>query len=318
MATVEDAARGVVAALNGVPFLLASKWVADRYRQVFAKVRARHLRRIEQLYVPAALNAGTATFTRDNDVVTGDATAQAAWTPDVVGRYIRGSVAWYRIDALTVSGGSTALKIEKKYAEDTVAGASYYIVSRLNALPDDARWIGDAVVSMRTRRPLDRYSLDEMNIEFPARDRVGSQADSYCEGQDIVSTGRWVKSLEVYPYMQTSEVYAYVVYPQAPVLHLLDQLPPEIDEHVLREGAIVDAYRWMMANAIANGQVEQAAVWRNEFRTQETKWKEWMADAIRADKGVDDVTFILKSQGKTSVPYDTRTAYDMVLTRWPR
>ena len=320
MATVEEAARGVVAALNGVPFLLATKWVADRYKQVFAKTRARHLRRIEQLYVPARINDGTATFTRDSDVVTGDATARAVWTSNVVGRYVRASVVWYKIDAIVKSGGNDALKIEKKFSEDTQTSVAYNLVQRFTPLPSDARWLGDSVVSMRRRRPLLKLTIEELNIEAPARDRVGSSAEVYCEAQDILDAdGKLCRSLEIYPYYEKSEVYAIVVYPMVPTLRPLDQLPPGVDEHVVKEGALVDAYRWKMAVAIEAGQVEQAAVWRNEFRTQETKWQHWMMDAIRADKSVDDLTFILKGPNSSvGIRSDIINARDVVYDRWPR
>mgnify|MGYP001592307605 CR=1 FL=1 len=317
MATVEEAARGVVAALNGISYLLAAQWVADRYKQVFAKTRARHLRRVEQLYIPAAINTGTATFTRDSDIVTGNAAAQAVWTSDLVGRYIRGSIVWYKI--ITVLPGPQ-LKIEKKFAEDTQSAVAYYIVSRFNALPPDARWVGDGIVAMRTRRPLQKLSIEELAIEAPARDRVGAQASVYSEGQSVIdANGKVCKSLEIYPYMTTSEVYSYVVYPAPPKLKLMDQLPPEIDEHVLREGALVDAFRFKMAQAIEAGQIEAAATWRNEMRTQETKWKTWMDDAVRADRGVDDLTFILKRANSPITSRDDITnAYDYVMSRWPR
>lgn len=321
MATVEEAARGVVAALDGVSYLLAARWVADRYKQIFAKTRARHLRRVEQLYVPSTIDDGTATFTRDSDVVTGDATARAVWTAQIVGRYVRGSVVWYRVQALTVSGGNVALRLEKRFAEDTQTDVSYKMVSRFNALPDDVRWIGDGVVSMRTRRPLQKISIEELNIESPARDRVGSFPEYYCEAEDVYdANNKLCRSLEIYPYGTDSEVFAYVAYPRVPTLRLLDQLPPEIDEHVLREGAMGDAYRHLMVKALNETPpaIEKAAVLRNEYRTQETTWRGHMNDAIRADRSVDDLTFIMQSANRPAYGVrDIVTARDEVWRRYP-
>src|SRR5574342_657523 len=98
MATVEQVAREVLAAIDTqAGHLLAVQWVAERYRRLASRTRFRHLRRLGEVILPAAITAGTITTTQGSTTVTGDATAQAAWSNALVDRMLRASVAWYRI-----------------------------------------------------------------------------------------------------------------------------------------------------------------------------------------------------------------------------
>ena len=61
---------------------------------------------------------------------------------------------------------------------------------------------------------------------------------------------------------------------------------------------------------------ESAAFWRNEMRTQETKWNDHLVEAIGADRGEDDTSFILKHLGAALGPTDITTARDHILAQW--
>src|SRR3972149_3322057 len=130
-----------------------------------------------------------------------------------------------------------------------------------------------------------------LDAEAPERPLAGGSAPTcWTEvGSRVTSDGVVAKVIEVYPYASTDELYHYVFYPTVPTLRLQDELPPEIDEHVLREGVLIDAMRGEAAKAIRAGGLEAAAFWRNEYRAQETRWERTILDAFRASAATDDL-----------------------------
>jgi hypothetical protein len=314
--TVEEVTRGVLAALNSsAGLLLSAKWVSDRYVRIAARVRLRHLREIGEIIVPAEIKAGTATFTRGSKVVTGDATARAAWTPDITGRSIRAKTTWYEIAGVTIDG---EMRLKSSYSEDTVTAGAYKIVQRFSPIDERARWIGDVIVSMRTRRPVERTTLDALDLIEPSRPYVGGlTAEVWADvGRRLVGE-KLRRVIELYPYSTAEELYHYVLYPEAPELQYDDEIPSEVDPHVLHEGALIDAMRYEMARSAQAGNVEAAALWRNEYRAQEVRWEKIILDTFRADAASDDATFILES-GRPRVGNDIVTARDEIIARAAR
>lgn len=312
MPTVESAASGVLASIGPEPgIVLAARWVADRYVRIAARTRLRHLREVGELTVPGTVVAGTATFTRGSKIVTGNAAAQAVWKTTMVGRHVRARTTWYEIEGVA---GAT-LHLRSAYAEATATGVAYTIAARVVTLDPRVRWLSTAVVLMRRRWPLERLSLEELDRVAPSRQRVSDGASMYVEvGDRIDAEGQVAKALELYPYATNAELYHYVFTPVAPSLKIDDPLPPEVDEHVLVEGALIDAMRWRMAQAT---DVNMAALWRNEYRAQETRWESTINDTYKADTASDDLTLILDRGGISGADRDIRTASDHVYARWP-
>lgn len=315
--TVEEVTRGVLAALNSsAGLLLTAKWVSDRYTRLAAKGRLRHLREVGELVVPAEIIAGTVTLTRGSAIVTGDATARAAWTPDVVGRSLRARTTWYEIAALTTDG---ELRLRSPFAETTVTAGAYKIVQRFSPLDERARWLGDVIVSMRTRRPLEPVSLEALDLEAPSRPSVyGSAATQWADAGRRVIGEKSLRVVELYPYSTGAELYHYILYPVAPELRFDDEVPLEVDPHVLHEGALIDAMRYEMARAAQKGDVNGAALWRNEYRAQETRWERIMMDTFRADIAGDDLTFILTTRDGPRTGRDIVSAQDEIHARAAR
>lgn len=314
MATVNDVASGVLASLGSdAGLILAVRWADGRYRQLVAQTRFRHLRQVGEVSVPGIVDGGLASATRDSRVVTGDLNAQAAWgvPPGVVGRWFRGARTWYEIDALSQG----ELRLRSAYAEATTSLAGYKIAARRVELPREARWLGEAV-HMRRRRSLGQpISLVELDVLAPARATVDTGGPQLWVEADVAPN--FAKRVEFYPYPKQTELIHFVYWTLPARLGLGAMLPAEIDEYVLREGVLIDAMRYEMARALRAGAVEQAAVWRNDMRSQETKWREYIQDAIRADRGVDDVTMILQRASTSAIERDLVTARDMVYDRWP-
>ena len=317
MATVEEVARGALAAIGSdTNFLIAAQFVVDRYRQIAARTQFRSLRQMGELYVPAPITAGTATFTRDSTQVTGDATAQAAWSTAQVGWYIRGGVAWYEVEGIQ---GKT-LVLRSKYAEDTSTAGSYNLIQRLVTLDPRSRWVSPTMVNQRRRLPVHGTQLDALNDLAPERPyQPGDVAQFWCAVGDRVNPdGVLCSAIELYPYSSTSEKYDYVFYPVTMDLGITDLLPTALDPHVLREGVLADLMRVEMGKAIRRGDPNGAAIWRNDYRAQETRWEKTILDAFHADSMTDDLAFILQRNGYTALDRDIKTAWDVVLSRWPR
>lgn len=316
MATVESVAREAVAAVDSdAGYLIASQWVARRYQQLCSRSRFRHLRRIGEVTLPGRINTGTVTATRGSRIVTGNAAAQAVWTPSIVGRYFRSSTVWYRISAVVQS----TLRLENEFAEADVAAVAYNIVARRVHLNSNVRWLSEEFVHFRFRRPVIRRSIMELNTLAPERQLVGTPPQWWAEvGSGTDDDGRTTKDVEFYPYPADDELLGYVYWDVPPLLGFADEIPPEIDSYVLREGALIDVMRHEMSKAMRAGQVEVAATWRNEMRAQMTSWERNILEAIRTDRGTDDVTFILTSPRGGQFGTDIVTARDEIFARGAR
>lgn len=322
--TVGDIARQLTSelALNA-GWLIAAEWVSDRYRQLAVR-RFKHLRKFGELYVPATLSTGTVTATRDGTTIVGDAAAGAVWGTFVVGRAIRVRTNWYEIAGYDPATRTITLLPGTRFAEDSVVGGSYTIAPRYVPLNPSARWIDENIVSQRRRIVVAHMSRTELDAESPDRTRVGDVAFCWCEADVRPNAdGQLCKTIELYPYCPTSEVYLYAWWPVPPTLGPDDPFPEQVDPHVVREGAMINAMRRKMSELLNKQPLTQedvaaAATWRNEYRAQETRWEAIRGDAYLTDNTSDDKTFTLARGGYMTVDFDIRTAYDQVLAQWPR
>lgn len=317
MTQVSDVARQVLSDVaSDAGHILASQWVDEAYQELVTKVRYRHLRRVGELTQPATISAGTISVTQGSRAVTPDATALAAWNAvpqgAIVGRYLRVSDSeMYEIEQFA----NGELTLASSYAVVGGSGLGYQIIARYLTLAEDARWLGD-FMHMRLWTPLRNLPLAQLDYEAPARSWAQGVPAVWCEIG--VKTLQGPRVIEVYPYPAQDELLHYVYWSFPRTLGFDDDIPRVIPDYVLKEGALVNAMRYEMSKALRLGQMEIAATWRNEYRAQQTSWKAAMADAARADRGVDDVTFIVTDFGSR---YGNRgyirTAHDQVSqTAW--
>lgn len=295
MATVDDVAYSALAALDtDAGISRAIRWTSERLQELHTKLKLRSLREVGALSLPAAISAGTASATRDSTTVTGDATAQAAWTDELIDRHIRftGRNEWYRIVSVVRTSSSTALRLEAPFADDDVSSGAYTIAKRYHALDPRVRFLGKFVY-MRLRRELTQTSLTELNVDQPDRLFTNSSGPQYVTELGVGQDGRRI--VELYPYNSTSEIVHYTFWPIIPQLAPGDTLPTSIDPYVLKQGVLVDLMRYEMSRALNTGEIQKAEVWRNDYRAQNTTWMKALDDAQRADKGLDDITLILRS-----------------------
>lgn len=311
MATVEEIARDVVGSLGtDAGALLVAKWTDNRYKQLVSKVRPRHLRQVGELLLPAKVDDGLITTTRGSTGVAGDGDTTWATSPTTSpGEYwqFRASSVWYNISTVT---DDDTITLATTFAETAVTDGSYTIIKRYHALDATARWLG-RFVHTRLRKPLPVISLDQLDMDAPGRYLVGSYPNAVA--QVGVDTNNYLK-VEVYPPPENTEIIHYVFWDLPTTLTISSTIPLQVDPYVLKEGVLIDAYRYEKARALRRGNVDQAGIWRNDEKAQETTWRRAMQDAARTDRGVDDITLLL-SLGRPVGGYEQRTAHDMVYDR---
>ncbi len=313
--TVDEVARRVVGATDGLAdALTAADWIADRYRELASRGLFKHLRKTAQLTLPASIDTGTVTTTRGSKTVTGNSAAQAVWDTKVVGRYLRSGNIWYEIEAYN----NDTIFLSNEWAESAVAAASYDIVQRFHELPDEVRWLGP-FVHLRLGNSLDEVSLESLDSLAPRRLLVAdSGPTTVAEATESENAN---KRIEVYPYVKSNdEILGYVYWSIPQKLKPDDDIPRQIDSWLLREGALIDAYRFLKAKALSETppQIEKAAVWRNEEARQETKWKRDITLAYRSDSGISDKELVLSRFGGGRLRGDISTAYGYVHARGAR
>lgn len=315
MPTAGDVARAALVAVESAADLtLATQWVSERYAQLAARVRFRHLRRAAMFVIPGAISVGTASAVRGSNIVTGDATAQAAWAPELVGRWLRTRTTWYEIVEV-VTAPTVSLRLAVEFADDSITGGAYRIVQRYAALAERARFTTTFTLS-RFWTPMELRSLGELDVLAPGRPYLGSLTG----GGVVADLGERDARhrVEVWPYSTTSEAIAYVYHEAPPALEPETLLPDSLDLYVLKEGVLVDVMRHKAAVAVEAGKLEAAAFWRNESRAQETRFDRNLYDAARSDRGADDSTFLLGHRAGFAGRRDIVTARDEIFARGAR
>jgi len=313
MATVDELARDLVGSLSiSEGYLIAVRWIDNRYKQLVSRVRFKHLRKIGAVAIPATYATGTVAVTRDATSVVGTSTLWAT-TPTVATHtdwWIKIASAWYRVASVA---SDTALTLATAFSEDTVTANSYSLVKRLHSLDSGARWLGDFVhtrTGFNMGPPMPLEALDReapgrvLTSQYPRRvATIGVDSDFYIQ-------------VEFYPYSVDSEIAHYVYWNLPTELTITSTIPRQIDPYVLKEGALIDAYRFLKSKARMAGEMDIANSWRNDEFAQETRWEKRIQEAVHTDQGADDKTFILSMYGGHRQFGDIMTARDHILSNW--
>ena len=325
MATVDQLVRDLLGSIaTDAAGTIAVRWVNDRYVQLVQSARFRHLRKVREIQVPARINTGAVTSTRDSTTVTPNAAAIVALdaavgtlTSSDLGEYfIRVANAWYEV----ASYDGATIVLSTAYSEDDAAASSYDFVKRNIRLDSNVRWISAGPMLLtRLRLSLPVVSLTVLNTRFPGRQLSGSYPRVVAQAENAADDGSLM--FEVYPSPAESEIITYIAWNIPASLSLGSTIPPQIDAFSLKEGALIDLYRYEKAKAIRSGNIEAAAIWRNDEMVQETRWSRLMDDAKATDAGEDDISMLLAfngfgSRGGTSFDNPV-TAHDIVANRWP-
>lgn len=312
MATTEEVARDLLASVStDAGFLAAIKWIDSRYKQLVSRVRFKHLRQLGELAIPRSFTTGTIAVDASGTTVTLTATG-TTWTTGSAGGnwYIRIASTWYNVASID---SSITLTLTSPFATTSETTATYALVKRYHPVATNARWLG-TFMHTRLRTKLDGpFSMDKLDRDAPGR--------TLTEGIPLAVAYAGVDStgdlrVEIYPYCKNKEILHYVYWDLPTALTATGTLPTQIDPYILKEGALIDLYRYLKGRALQANKPEVAMVYRNDEHAQRTIWERIIQEATRADRGVDDTTFILEHFGSHLTSRDIRTAHDHVYYNW--
>ncbi len=313
MPTLESIAAQVVASVGGeIGYPLVAEWVKARYQQVATRVKLKHLRQLGQVNIPAAISIGTATVAKGSDAIALSGLTASTLPQNIAGWFIRVETVWYEVLEWSPTNTATdfQLRIKSPYTESVLlSGAAYTLVSRYTPVDPRAAWLGNSWVHARHRRPLTRTTMDRLNLLAPYRPLVGTGGPLWvAEGPEI----NGVKTVEVYPYTTTLEALFYVYWQDVPEVSLTEELSTRMKPYALKEGALIDCYRYLMNQALQKDKVEVAGFYRNEMRTQETMWERYFKELVQSDQGEEDGQMILKTLRGNHGSGDIKNARDQI------
>lgn len=313
MLRVSDVARAILSSVaSDGGELLVNQWVMKRYGELASRIRFRHLRVLGEVIVPAVITTGTMTVTRGSKTVTGNAAAIATWSSDLVGRYFQTSTNWYRIAGFLPD---STLQLTSEFAEDDVSAGTYRIVARVIPLGDRIRYV-TAMALVRRRWIIEIISADRLAMNEPQR-QYATSGPTVAAEQGVDEAGR--KLFEFYPYSEDTELVQFVGYNSPDLDEQLGDaiLPDVLEVHHLESGTMIDVFRQKMVTAASAGKIEEAALWRNEYRAQETSWRRVIEEVAQVEKGTDDVGFLVRRLGIQTFG-DIKTARQEIFARGAR
>jgi len=317
---VDELIRDILASVStsaGSPVI--ARWMNNRYRELVSKVKFRHLRKVGELVLPAAVTAGTISITEGSTTVTPDATAQAAWLispgADTTTEhwYLRVDNSWYRVSSIAAT--TAIMTLESQFLSTTSATSTYVLVKRFHSLAADCRWLGSMYFD-RLGMELENLSLLELDVLASGRYLTQSIPTHYAQ-VGVDSAGALL--YEIYPPSADAELIRYIYWSLPTSLTFTTTLPDVIDSDVLKEGVLVDVYRYEKLAQISKGNIESDAVLANEEQKQRKIWADKLKDAIRSSRGSDDITFLLTMRrGSSAISHEQRTATDYVYDNYRR
>ena len=311
---VIEIAQSAIGDSADVDPMLACKWVSDRFIELAILVRAVPFREERQLIFPKNITAGLATVVSGTNKVTGDATAQAAWSNALTGRFVRfsGDNGWYQI-----TNAGTDLTLGTTYAGTSVSAGGYTIVPRVVAFDSDIRSI-HSIVNNKIGRPVSRMPNTELNKRYPNRTDIGGGPFFYSElGLDAENR----HLLEFYPYSADDVLLTYTAFIDPKPLSPEQDVPAFIPAHIIREGVKLSIYEHITGLAFraddANTLTSKIATIGNLKARQDTIWKKAKIDFVNVSGYKDDSKVTIQSYGRPlHSSRDVMSASEHILAGW--
>jgi len=136
-----------------------------------------------------------------------------------------------------------------------------------------------------------------MPVTMPENPSVGNTGPELC--CEIGLADDDAPLMEFYPYPTDHDTVLYSYYKRTPDWKPGMRIPAEIDLEALKQGVLIDVYRFEMAQALRENRVDAAAVWGNHLRSQETVWENRVQEILRAERTTyeDDLEMLLHTRG---------------------
>lgn len=321
--TVREIAFDVRASINTDANLLqCAQWISNRYQQLMSRGRFSHLREVAQVVVKAAVTLGHVNVALGSNLVEiSDPIALAAINTIGEGLqdyWFRGQTNWYKIVGTNWRPtGTLELILEATYADQASnANSGYHICKRFTRLDPRARWLGETMLLQNRNVTISRMSPAEMDLAYPRRPIVSGFGPIWWCQQGLDEESQAIV-VEFYPYSTVDHLVHYILWAHPGKLEIDDPIPPQIDGYILKEGALIDAMRFEAAKAIKAGSADMAGYWTNNYRSQATQWERNILEAIRNDRGTNDIALMLRT-GWERRPRDVVSARDELYARGNR
>jgi hypothetical protein len=287
--TVEDLAREVVGSIDSEQgYLIAQKWITNRFQELSSRYSLKTLLKFGEVVIPGIYKTGTVNLTQGSDVVVGIATD---WTSDLVGRFFRKERSFYEIEAVV---SPTQITLVSPFLETTANNVSYSIISRRVPLISGIRKLQELKV-IKFGRTLEMLGSAEMDIRFPDRGLTATNPQFVAEIGIDTTVSPSIRLFEFYPYPQEDCLLSFTYFTYPPLFTLDSVIPDFVDSGILKEGVMIDLYRFEMGKALKEGRVDIAGYWRNEMRAQETTWERRMIEVAINAGAVDAGTLLLRT-----------------------
>lgn len=284
---VEELAREVVGSVDAEEgYLIAQRWISNRYQEIAALLPLKTLLKFGETTIPAAIHEGTITVARGSEGVTGSGTN---WGAHLKGWFLKREMGWYEIEKVD---SPTQLTLLSPYAEGNAAGVGYWIVNRRVPLAPGVRRLQ---VMRAGGRHLDYIGAAEMDLSYADRWLVSDYPQVAAEVGIDSTVSPTVRLYEFYPYPRNGCVVSYTYHENPTQLKMEDELPDFIDSGMLKEGTLIDLFRFEMGRALKEGRTQEAGFWRNEMRAQQTLWEQRLREVPINTGATDSGTFILRT-----------------------
>ena len=289
--TVDELAREAVGAVDMEEgYLLALKWISRRYQEVVAKIRYLPLMKFGSIVVPGVYKVGLASFVQGSQNVVGNGTV---WTNAFVGRFLRRFNNWYEIQSVE---DATHLILSLPYLDRTENNVPYNIIPRRVPLVSGVGQVREFRVEDNPK-PLEILGIDELDVRESERSSIGS---TIYYAAEVGTDSNSIRVFEFYPYPNKDKIVNFTYFAFPADLAFTDIIPEFIGGRALKEGVLIDVYRFQMGKALKEGRTDVAGFWRNELRAQETSWGNILQEIIQTSSAVDDGTLLLRTGRKTS------------------
>lgn len=285
--TVEELAREVVGSVDAEEgYLICQRWISNRYQEIAALLPLKTLLKFGETVIPGAYKTGTISVTKGSEVVTGVGTT---WDASHVGWFLKRGQGWYEVEAVD---SPTQLTLLSPYAETSATGTSYWLVKRRVPLAPGVRRLQ---VMRAGGRHLDFIGPVEMDLSYADRWGLSTYPVMAAEVGIDATVSPTVRLFEFFPYPREDCLVSYTYHESAGTLTMADNLPDFLDTGLLKEGVMIDLYRFEMGRALKEGRTNEAGFWRNELRAQETTWERRLREVPMNSGATDTGTFILRT-----------------------
>jgi len=258
-----------------MPEYVLDNWLVSRYKRVLDKLPygAITARGDAIVNTTPSYNTGTVSVSQNSQIVTGVGTT---FDVSMIGMYIRFGVTrgWYQI---IDSADATHLLLDNPFVDATRSGSAFYIAQRFYEMPDGIRWIIDAKNVTRAM-PLTKTHRQKMDEMFPDRVATPGVPLWWCPvGWNQINRRR---QIEIYPFANTYfrlefSGYSSVDEPQLDSAPLVD-----IDDRVLMEGGLADAFNF---KASRGESIEMVRAWLDVSRRHENIYNDLLDDIAKRD-----------------------------------